>query len=110
MKAMDKNKSILRFINLFFRSLVAIVIALFYTGMGSLFAQTDSTEKANVPNEAMKSVFQQMKKEVKTNDTLSSILMIIGVLLIVGVAVYLSFKSGPEDKKPPLKSSAPKKA
>jgi Ca2+/H+ antiporter len=110
MEAINKNKSILRCINLFFRSLVAIVIALFYTGVGTLFAQTDTVSNVNAPNEAMKSVFQQLKKEVKTNDTLSSILMIIGVILIVCVAVYLSFKSDPNDKKTPLKSSAPKKA
>jgi len=110
MEATNKYKSIMRFINLFLRNLVAIVIALCFTGIGTLFAQTDTVSNVNAPNEAMKSVFQQLKKEVKTNDTLSSILMIIGVILIVGVAVYLSFKSDPEDKKPPLKSSATKKA
>lgn len=110
MDAMIKNKAILRSINLFFRSLAAILIALVYTGTGTAFAQTDSANTEAAPNEAMKSVFQQIKKEVKGNDTLSSILMIIGVVLIVVIAVYLSFRSGPEDKKPSYKSHAPKKA
>lgn len=110
MEAMVKNKPIFRSIKLFFRSLVAILIAVVYTGMGSVFAQSDSSATESAPNEAMKSVFQQMKKEVKSNDTLSSILMIVGVALIVGVAVYLSFRSSPEDKKPPFKSPTPKKA
>ncbi|MFN7012761.1 MAG: hypothetical protein ACK4ON_00660 [Bacteroidia bacterium] len=106
---MIKNKAILRSFVLFFRYLAAILIAVVYTGSGTLFAQTDSASTDVVANEAMKSVFQQLKKEVKTNDTLSSILMIIGVALIVVVAVYLSFKSGPEDKKPPFKNAATKK-
>ncbi len=110
METMVKNKAILRGIRLFFRSLAAILIAVVFTGSGSLFAQTDSASSEAVPNEAMKSVFQQMKKEVKGNDTLSSILMIIGVILIVGVAVYLSFKSGPDEKKPTVKNAAAKKA
>ncbi len=110
MEAMIKNIAILRSIKLFFRSLAAIVIAVLFTGIGSVFAQTDTSTSNAAPNEAMKSVFQQMKKEVKGNDTLTSILMIVGVALIVGVAVYLSFKSGPEDKKPSYKSPAPKKA
>lgn len=94
-----------------FRLLAAIMISLLITGgVGSVFAQSDSAENKPVANEAMKSVFQQMKKEVKSNDTLSSILMIIGVILIVGVAVYLSFKSSPEDKKTSLKGTSPKKA
>lgn len=111
METMVKNKAMLKSIRLFFRSLAAILIAVVFTGSGNLFAQTDSASSEVVPNEAMKSVFQQMKKEVKANDTLSSILMIVGVVIIVGVAVYLSFKSGPDDdKKPPFKSPAPKKA
>ncbi len=105
------KKSIFRSIRLFFRSLGAILIVVVFIGIGSLFAQTDSASSDAVPNEAMKSVFQQMKKEVKSNDTLSSILMIVGVAMIVVVAVYLSFKSGPEDdKKPPFKKPTPKKA
>lgn len=110
MQTMGENKSVLRNMSLFFRCLAAICIAVMFTGSGTLYAQTDSTSKEAVPNEAMKSVFQQMKKEVKGNDTLSSILMIIGVLLIVGVAIYLSFKSGPEEKKASLKNASPKKA
>lgn len=110
MEAMIKNKAISRSINLFFRALAAVLIALVYIGTGTVFAQTDSASTEAVPNEAMKSVFQQIKKEVKGNDTLSSILMIVAVALVVGVAVYLSFRSGPEDKKSSYKSSAPKKA
>ncbi|MFN4233786.1 MAG: hypothetical protein ACK4IK_03155 [Bacteroidia bacterium] len=94
-----------------FRILAAIIISLLINGgVSSVFAQTDSAENKPVANEAMKNVFQQMKKEVKSNDTLSSILMIIGVVLIVGVAVYLSFKSSPEDKKASIKGTSPKKA
>jgi ABC-type uncharacterized transport system permease subunit len=109
MEARITKSPTMRSIRLFFRSLVAILIALLYSGIGSVFAQSDTTNAEKVPNEAMKSVFQQMKKEVKSNDTFSSILMIIGVVLIVGVAVYLSFKSDPEDKKPVIKNSSPKK-
>lgn len=110
MEATKNNRAILNSISLLFRSLTAIFIAILFTGVGSVFAQSDSSKSEAVPNEAMKSVFQQMKKEVKGNDTLSSILMIVGVILIVGIAVYLSFRSGPDDKKPPLKNTAPKKA
>jgi cytochrome b len=109
MEAIVKNNAALRSIRLFFRSLAAVLIAVLYTGIGSVFAQTDSSTTTDAaPNEAMKSVFQQMKKEVKGNDTLSSVLMIVGVAAIVGVAVYLSFKSGPEDK--PSKTTSAKKA
>lgn len=109
MEARKNNRAILRSKSLFFRSLAATFIAVLYTGTGSVFAQSDTSASESEPNEAMKSVFEQMKKEVKENDTLSSILMIVGVMLIVGVAVYLSFRSGPDDKKPPLKNPAPKK-
>lgn len=104
----NKNK-VLKSFRRFFRILMAIIIAISYTGLGTVWAQTDSVSNAE-PNEAMKSVFQQLKKEVKTNDTLSSILMILGVILIVIVAVFLSFKSGSDEKRPRLKNASPKKA
>lgn len=107
-KIVIKNKALKSFMR-FFRALTAIIIAISYTGLGTVLAQTDTASNA-VPNEAMKSVFQQLKKEVKTNDTLSSLLMIAGVGVVVAIAVYLSFRSGSDEKKPPLKNAAPKKA
>ncbi|HET6244782.1 MAG: hypothetical protein H0V01_01180 [Bacteroidetes bacterium] len=49
-------------------------------------------------NETMKTVFKEVKKDVSGNTNITSILMIVGVVAVVGLAIYLSF-SGSEEKK-----------
>lgn len=66
----------------------------------SLF-QIVSSFADNAPgeaNETMKSVFKEVKKDVSGNTNITSILMIVGVAAIVGLAIYLSFNGG-EGKK-----------
>ncbi len=50
-------------------------------------------------NKTMKSVFKELKHITKTgNATLNSILMILGVVSVVAIAMWLSFRSDPEEE------------
>ncbi len=50
-------------------------------------------------NKTMKSVFKELKHITKTgNATLNSILMILGVVSVVGIAMWLSFRADPEEE------------
>jgi len=59
-------------------------------------AQTTDTAYSN---KTMKSVFKELKHITKTgNATLNSILMILGVISVVAIAMYLSFRNDPEEE------------
>ena len=73
-----------------------ILLLLFSMFLGINTFAEDSSPAAN---ETMKSVFAEVKKDVSSNTNISSILMIVGVIAIVGVAVYLSFNGGEEGEK-----------
>ena len=74
----------------------SILLLLFSMFLGiNTFAEDSSPEA----NETMKSVFAEVKKDVSSNTNISSILMIVGVVAIVGVAVYLSFNGAEEGEK-----------
>lgn len=50
-------------------------------------------------NKTMKSVFKELKHITKTgNATLNSILMILGVVSVVAIAMWLSFRNDPEEE------------
>ncbi|MDQ3190418.1 MAG: hypothetical protein M3Q58_02390 [Bacteroidota bacterium] len=60
----------------------------------SSFADNASGEA----NQTMKNVFKEVKKDVSGSTNISSVLMIIGVVAVVGIAIYLSF-NGSDEKK-----------
>jgi Na+/H+ antiporter NhaC len=61
------------------------------------FAQQEGT------NQTMKEVFKEVKKEVGgSKDNTTPILMIIAVIIIVGVAIYLSFSDSDTKKTKPM--------
>ena len=61
-------------------------------------AQAQTTDTA-YSNKTMKSVFKELKHITKTgNATLNSILMILGVVSVVAIAMYLSFRNDPEEE------------
>ena len=50
-------------------------------------------------NKTMKSVFKELKHITKTGSaTLNSILMILGVVSVVAIAMWLSFRTDPEEE------------
>jgi len=50
-------------------------------------------------NKTMKSVFKELKHITKTgSSTLNSILMILGVVSVVAIAMWLSFRTDPEEE------------
>ncbi len=61
-----------------------------------LFAQTDTASVATTDttiNTATKNVFKELGKSVASKDTLSGLFMIVVIILIVILALYLSFRS-----------------
>lgn len=86
-----------------------ILIALMVLLSPAAFSQTsDSTQTTTTTttqqsdtavNKTMKSVFGELKKITRQgNATLNSILMILGVITIVAIAMWLSFRSNPEEE------------
>jgi hypothetical protein len=64
----------------------------------STTTQAQTTDTA-FTNKTMKSVFKELKHITKTgNATLNSILMILGVISVVAIAMYLSFRNDPEEE------------
>lgn len=101
----DSNYSV----NLSFKSTVsflAIVLMLLFIGVSICHSQTtDSAASASVDsvaskgklNESMKMVFSEIKKG-GDDELLVTIGMIVGVMAIVGLAMYISFRD-PKPKK-----------
>lgn len=90
--------------------LVSAVMLLVVSAYAPASAQGTDAQKDTVMNEAMKTVFSEVKKDLKGNETMGSIAMIAGVILIVGIAMYLSFKpskktAGPSS--PQMKPAGP---
>ena len=63
-------------------------------------ASTTTTQQNDTAvNKTMKSVFGELKKITRQgNATLNSILMILGVVSVVAIAMWLSFRSNPEEE------------
>lgn len=61
-------------------------------------AEAQKTDTAYT-NKTMKSVFKELKHITKTgSSTLNSILMILGVISVVAIAMWLSFRTDPEEE------------
>ena len=64
-------------------------------------ATTTEAQKTDTAfnNKTMKSVFKELKHITKTGSaTLNSILMILGVVSVVAIAMWLSFRTDPEEE------------
>lgn len=91
-------------------SIVALfLLVLSITFSPVAFAQAvDSTSAASTEvqktdtaytNKTMKSVFKELKHITKTgSSTMNSILMILGVISVVAIAMWLSFRADPEEE------------
>ncbi|MCC7050760.1 MAG: hypothetical protein IT239_03150 [Bacteroidia bacterium] len=91
------NISASRTMNNFLIFLTTIFLLLFVASKG--FSQ-EKTATSEEPNKAMKSVFKELKSD---DSSMGTFLMIGGVVAVVGVAMYMSFKGGDSSPKSRLK-------
>ena len=77
-------------------NLFALILFLMLS-FSNIFGQTGTieTKDEQLPNTTMKSVFNETKSIFQKNNYIG---IIMGVLVMVGIAMYLSF-GGPGDKK-----------
>ena len=95
MKSIQALKNIAR--HLPFKKALAVFVFLKLSLLHG-FSQTIAESDTTIYNEAPKGVFAELKSILtSSNSNLSTILIIVGVLAIVGVAMYISFKE-PEEK------------
>jgi TRAP-type C4-dicarboxylate transport system permease small subunit len=94
-----------QFISLFVALLVLVISIVYcpvaYSQTTDSVASTEQTQTTDTAysNKTMKSVFKELKHITKTgNATLNSILMILGVVSVVAIAMYLSFRNDPEEE------------
>jgi hypothetical protein len=76
-------------------------VAFAQTADSSTSAASTEVQKTDTAftNKTMKSVFKELKHITKTgNATLNSILMILGVVSVVAIAMWLSFRADPEEE------------
>ena len=83
------------------KAIVLMVFTFLNSFLNVCMAQ-DSTAKSGAMNNTMKQVFAELKSGSEDSAT-GSIIMIIAIAAVVGVALYMSFKSDPSEKPKPAK-------